>query len=141
MASLLYRLGKTAFRRWPIFLAVWLVAMVGIGTVAATMAKPMTDSFSIPGIASEKAADLQAELFPASVNAFDQAGATVVVAAPEGHTLTEPTYRAQVDALVKSLADVPQMPTATQDLPANPVDTAYAMRSQIVDAAVKSGTP
>src|SRR6478752_8987822 len=120
MASLLYRLGKTAFRRWPIFLAVWLVAMVGIGTVAATMAKPMTDSFSIPGIASEKAADLQAELFPSSVNAFDQAGATVVVAAPEGHSLAEPTYRAQVDALVADLAAVPQMPTDATALPANP---------------------
>ena len=107
MASLLYRLGKTAYRRWPIFLAAWLVAMVGLGTVAATMAKPMSDSFSIPGIASEKAADLQAELFPTSVNAFDQAGATVVVAAPEGHSLAEPTYRAQVDALVADLADGP----------------------------------
>src|SRR6478752_6459195 len=111
MASLLYRLGKTVFRRWPIFLAVWLVAMVGVGTVAATMAKPMSDSFSIPGIASEKAADLQAELFPSSVNAFDQAGATVVVAAPEGHTLTEPTYRAPVDAPVAALASRPQTPT------------------------------
>ena len=35
MATLLYRLGKTAYRRWPLFLAGWLVAMVGVGTVAA----------------------------------------------------------------------------------------------------------
>jgi RND superfamily putative drug exporter len=141
MASMLYRLGKTAFRRWPIFLAVWLVAVVGVGTVAATMAKPMSDSFSIPGIASEKAADLQTELFPTSVNAMDQAGATVVVAAPEGHSLTEPTYRTQVDALVKELADVPQMPTDAAALPANPVDTAAGMRAQIVDSSVKAGMP
>ncbi len=26
MATLLYRLGKTAYRRWPIFLAAWLIA-------------------------------------------------------------------------------------------------------------------
>src|SRR5262245_15844017 len=104
MASLLYRLGKTAFRRWPIVLALWLAAMVGLGAVATTLAKPMSDSFSIPGIASEKAADLQAELFPESVGAFDQAGATVVVAAPKGHTLAEPTYRRQVDRLVTDLA-------------------------------------
>ena len=64
MATLLYRLGKTAYRRWPFFLAGWLVAMLAVGTVAATMSKPMTDAFSIPGIPSEKAADLQAELFP-----------------------------------------------------------------------------
>ena len=99
MARLLYRIGKTAYRRWPLFLTGWLVAMVAVGTVAATMSKPMTDAFSIPGIPSEKAADLQAELFPESTDAFDQATVTVVVAAPEGHTLAEPTYSDAVDAL------------------------------------------
>ena len=84
MATLLYRLGKTAFRRWPLFLAGWLVVMVVVGTVAATMSKPMTDAFSIPGIPSEKAADLQAELFPGSIDAFDQANVNVVVAGPGG---------------------------------------------------------
>ena len=141
MASLLYRLGKTAYRRWPIFLTAWLVIMVGLGTVAATMSKPMSNAFSIPGIASEKAADLQAELFPTSVNAFDQAGATVVVAAPDGHSLNEPTYRAQVDALVADLADGPQMPTDPAALPANPVDMAAGMRAQVVGASVEAGMP
>ena len=141
MASLLYRLGTTAYRRWPIFLTAWLVIMVGLGTVAATMSKPMSNSFSIPGIASEKAADLQAELFPTSVNAFDQAGATVVVAAPDGHSLNEPTYRAQVDALVADLADGPQMPTDPAALPANPVDTAAGLRAQVVGASVEAGMP
>ena len=110
MATLLYRLGKTAFLRWPLYLAAWLVAMVGVGAIAATMSKPMTDAFSIPGIPSEKAADLQAELFPGSVDAFDQAGVTVVVAAPEGHRLDEPAYSDAVDALIADLSDGPQMP-------------------------------
>ena len=79
MATLLYRLGKTAFRRWPVFIAAWLVVLVGIGVVAGTLSKPMTDSFSIPGIPSEEAADLQAELFPESQDAFDRATANVVV--------------------------------------------------------------
>ena len=65
MATLFYRLGKTAYRRWPLFVAGWMVAMLAVGTFAATMSKPMTDSVSIPGIPSEKAADMQAELFPA----------------------------------------------------------------------------
>ena len=100
MATLLYRLGKTAFRRWPLFLAGWLAVMVVVGTVAATMSKPMTDAFSIPGIPSEKAADLQAELFPGSIDAFDQANVNVVVQAPEGHTLDEPEYSKAVDDLI-----------------------------------------
>ena len=45
---------------------------------------------------------------------------TVVVAAPEGHTLAEPTYSKAVDALIADLADGPQVPA---DAPlANPVD-------------------
>ena len=72
MATLLHKLGKTAYRRWPLFIAGWIVAMLAVGTVAATLSKPMTDAFSIPGIPSEKAADLQAELFPESTDAFDE---------------------------------------------------------------------
>ncbi|MET1058420.1 MAG: MMPL family transporter [Nocardioides sp.] len=139
MAQLLYRLGKTAFRRWPLFLAGWIVAMLAVGTVAATMSKPMTDAFSIPGIPSEKAADLQAELFPESQDAFDQATVTVVVAAPEGHTLAEPTYSKAVDALVADLADGPQMPAETTL--ANPATAAPEQLKTMVDQAVESGTP
>ncbi len=133
MATLLYRIGKTAYRRWPIFLAAWIVAMIGVGAFAATMSKPMTDSFSIPGIPSEQAADLQAELFPGSKDAFDEAGVSVVVAAPEGHTLDEPAYRAAVDDLVADLADGPQMPAA--ETLANPVDADADLRQQLADAA------
>ncbi len=139
MAQLLYRLGKTAYRRWPFFIAGWLVAMLAVGTVAATMSKPMTDAFSIPGIPSEKAADLQAELFPESQDAFDQATVTVVVAAPEGHTLAEPTYSKAVDALIADLADGPQVPA---DAPlANPATAAPEQLRTMVDQAVEDGTP
>ncbi len=96
MATLLHRLGKTAYRRWPFFIAAWLIAFLAVGIFAGTMSKPMTDAFSIPGIPSEKAADMQAELFPGAVDAFDQASVKVVVAAPEGHTLDEPAYADQV---------------------------------------------
>ena len=72
MATFLYRIGKNAYRHWPRFMAGWLVALIAVGTVAALFSKPANDSFSIPGIPSEQAADLQAELFPASEDAFDQ---------------------------------------------------------------------
>jgi len=52
MAQLLYRLGKTAYRRWPIVLAAWLIVLVGVGTAAAVFSKPLDSAFSIPGIAS-----------------------------------------------------------------------------------------
>lgn len=113
MATLLYRLGKTAYRRWPFFLVGWLIAMIAVGTVAGTLSKPMTDSMSIPGIPSEKASDMQKELFPNAQDPFDDASVNVVVQAPKGHTLDEPTYSRAVDALVTDLADGPQISDET----------------------------
>jgi RND superfamily putative drug exporter len=139
MATLLYRLGKTAYRRWPVFLAAWLAVLMGIGVVAGTMSKPMTDSFSIPGIPSEEAADLQAELFPESQDAFDRATANVVVAAPEGKQLSDPGVATQVDALVADLGQLPQLPEELQL--AGPVEAAEGLRQQMLDAAAENGTP
>ncbi|MBA2955118.1 MMPL family transporter [Nocardioides sp. MAH-18] len=139
MATLLHRLGTTAYRRWPVFIVGWIVAMLAVGFVAATMSKPMTDSFSIPGIPSEKAADMQEELFPQSVDAFDQATVDVVVAAPEGHTLEDASYAAAVDALVADLRELPQV---AADAPiANPVRAADSQRQQMLESARQSGTP
>ncbi len=73
MASLLYRLGKTAFRHWPRFIAGWFVLLIVVVGVAAGFSKPFTDAFTIPGIPSEQAQTLQAELFPGSGDAFSQA--------------------------------------------------------------------
>lgn len=142
MATLLYRLGKAAYRRWPLFLAAWALAFVAVGGVAATMSKPMTDAFSIPGIPSEEAADLQSELFPGSVDAFDQATVNVVVAAPEGSTLKDPEYADRVGDLVEDLAALPQMPDGsdpTNPLPADPVSAAAIQTEQIVTAQTASG--
>ena len=40
MATLLYRLGKTAYRRWPAFIAAWLVALIGFAALAGAIHKP-----------------------------------------------------------------------------------------------------
>ena len=137
MARLLYRLGRTAYRRWYAFIAVWLIALVAVGFTATAISKPMTDSFSIPGIESEKAADLQAELFPDAIDAFDQATVTVVVAAPEGERLSDKAYAAKVDALAAELAGLPQAPPAEAIV--NPVAMAKVQEDQIVQGAVEAG--
>nr|MDT0658681.1 MMPL family transporter [Micromonospora sp. DSM 115978] len=134
MAALLYRLGKTAYRRWPLVLAAWLVALIGVGAVAATMSQPMSDQFSIPGIPSEKATELQQELFPGSGSAIDEASVSIVVAAPEGRTLAEQPYAGRITTLLADLRSVPQMP---QEPLAGPVETAAAMEQRIIDMAVQ----
>ncbi|MFC7487649.1 MMPL family transporter [Knoellia sp. CPCC 206453] len=144
MATYLYRLGRTAYRRWPYFIAAWLVALVAIGGVATTISKPMIDKFSIPGIPSEQAAQLQQELFPQTGDAFDQATATVVIAAPEGQKLSDPTNTAKVDALLSDLKGLPQMPVEGTPGAAqlvSPVAAADSQREQMLKAATEQGTP
>ncbi len=117
MARMLYRLGSTAFRRWPLFIAGWLLFAVVLGSIAAAFSKPMSDEFTIPGIPSEQAADLQQQLFPEAEDAFDDATVNVVVAAPEGHTLDEPQYTKAVADLIAAIPSLPQM---SDDPEANP---------------------
>lgn len=140
MARLLYRLGSTAYRRWPFFIAGWLVLVVAVGAIAATASKPFNDEFTIPGIPSEEAADIQAELFPESGNAFDDATVNVVVAAPEGHTLDEPRYEAAIADLISSIYTLPQM-DADVEQPGltDPTAAAEAQRELYVDGATQSG--
>ncbi|SDS35303.1 putative drug exporter of the RND superfamily [Nocardioides scoriae] len=139
MATLLYRLGRTAFRRWPVFVAAWLVALIGIGVLATSISKPMVDTFSIPGIPSLQAQDLQKELFPDTPDAEDLASVTVVVSAPDGRTLRTPAYAAKVDALVADLQQLPQMPAEPQLV--NPVAAADGQFRQAVMGAVEAGQP
>ena len=137
MATFLYRIGKNAYRHWPRFMAGWLVALIAVGTVAALFSKPANDSFSIPGIPSEQAADLQAELFPASEDAFDQATVNVVVGAPEGSTLRDPKYAAAVDDLITDLNGVTQVPT--EPALVGPVEAADAQKQMFLDGATQGG--
>jgi len=136
MATLLHRLGKTAYRRWPLFIAGWLVALLAVGAVAATLSKPMTDAFSIPGIPSEQAQTLQQELFPQTTDAAEQANVNVVVAAPEGHTLEERQYAAGVADLVGRLRTLPQLPAGAAIL--DPVQAARQQGADRIPAALRS---
>src|SRR3954462_3268709 len=126
MATLLYRLGKTAFPRWPIFLPAWLVALIGLGTVAGTLSKPMSDSFSIPGVASVEAAELQQKLSPAAA-AADAPSGTIVVAAPQGHTLAEKRYAGAVTDLVTGLRGLDDVP----DTVVGPAEAAARLQAQV----------
>ena len=137
MATLLHRLGTTAFRRWPLFLAGWLVLLVALGAFAATFSKPLSEEFSIPGIPSEEAADLQSALFPGSKDAFDAATVNVVVQAPPGEVLDTPANQAAVAALIADLAELPQQPADPVIL--GPVERAEQVEAAVVDGARAAG--
>jgi RND superfamily putative drug exporter len=126
MATLLYRLGKTAYRRWPIFIAGWLVVLVGLGAVAGYLSKPMSNTFSIPGIESVEAAELQQELFP-DAEAVDAPTAMIVVAAPKGETLAQQPQAAAVASLVAGLDALDDV----EDGVVGPVEASAGLQAQV----------
>ncbi|MGW0583205.1 MMPL family transporter, partial [Streptomyces sp. NPDC002920] len=87
MATLLYRLGRTAFRRRWLVALLWAVLLgaVGLGAAQAPAASDDGTSF-MPGIEAQKAFDLIGERFPGS--SADGATARIVFIAPDGEKVT-----------------------------------------------------
>lgn len=100
MATFLYRVGRWAYLNRLKTIAIWVLLLVGLGIGASFLAKPTSESFSIPGIPSEQAQNQMVERFPDKPKFGDDIGVTYVVAAPDGATLTEPRYQAAIDDMV-----------------------------------------
>lgn len=105
MANLLYRLGRFSYQRRRLVAAIWTFVLVLLGVGALTLGGSTANTFSIPGTESQRALDaLQTELPAAS-----GASASVVVKAPAGKTLADPTVKAAVGATVAKVAKVPEV--------------------------------
>ncbi|WP_326550420.1 MMPL family transporter [Micromonospora sp. NBC_01813] len=103
MATLLYRLGRTAFRKRHLVVAIWLIALVALGSAALAFRGPTASNFSIPGTESQEALDLLAEQFPQASGA----SGTIVIAAPEGEQLTTAEGQSAVLAVVVEANELP----------------------------------
>ncbi len=102
MATLLYRLGRFAFRRRGLVALVWVLLLAAVGGAAATSSSTASSSISIPGTEAQQAFELLDERFPGT----NPEGATARVAfeAPEGAQLTDPENRAAVSEVVGEIA-------------------------------------
>ncbi|MEU2428059.1 MULTISPECIES: MMPL family transporter [unclassified Streptomyces] len=101
MATFLYKLGRSAFRRRRLVALIWvaLLALAGIGAASAPAAT--SSSFSIPGTEAQRAFDLLEERFPGA--SADGATARVVFKAPAGEKMTDPANKAEVQKTVAEL--------------------------------------
>ncbi|MFF1819210.1 MMPL family transporter [Kribbella sp. NPDC058245] len=105
MANLLYRLGRFSYQRRRLVAAIWAVFIVALGVGALTLGGGTTNTFSIPGTESQRALDALKQDLPAASGA----SATIVVKAPDGKTLADPTVKAAVGATVAKAAKVPEV--------------------------------
>ncbi|MCU1638489.1 MAG: family transporter [Microbacteriaceae bacterium] len=102
MATLLYRLGRFAYRRAWTVLAVWLVLFVAILGGGFALGGQTSESFDIPGTESQDALDRLAAVFPQVAGASAQA----IVEAPSGSSVTDEEYRPTIDELVAEIRAV-----------------------------------
>ncbi|WJH26851.1 MMPL family transporter [Pseudarthrobacter defluvii] len=116
MASLLYHLGRLAYRRRWWVLALWTAVVLGTGGAAIAFQGTMSNNFSIPGTESQRVLDQLEKELP---QAAGGSGA-VVFHAPSG-SFTPAQKQAIGDALAR-LKDIPEVQAA-----ANP----FELQSQI----------
>src|SRR3954468_1018636 len=105
MANLLYRFGRFSYQRRRLVAAVWALFLVLLGVGALTLGGKTANTFSIPGTESQRALDALKQELPAASGA----SATVVVKAPDGKTLADPTVKAAVGATVAKVSKVPEV--------------------------------
>lgn len=99
MALLLYRLAGLCYRRRHAVVAVWLVALLAVGGLAAAFSGKTTDEFRVPGTEAQTTIDRISDRLPEYANASAQ----VVFAAPEGESLTTPERREAVSAAAAAI--------------------------------------
>ena len=92
MASLLYRLGRFAYRKKWIVVAAWLVVLIGVAGAEKAFSAPLSDNFTIPGIEAQQAMDTMDAKFGASAGATGQ----LVFQAPGGQKVTAQAYEAAI---------------------------------------------
>jgi putative drug exporter of the RND superfamily len=107
MSSFLYRLAQRSVRYRRLVVLVWLVAVIGVVGFAVVGSGKTTNVLSIPGTESEEANDLLMSRFPESSGATAQ----VLLVAPEGKTLADPTVAAEVTKVLTELKSLPSVAT------------------------------
>ncbi|MFF3552809.1 MMPL family transporter [Streptomyces tsukubensis] len=101
MATFLYKLGRTAFRRRKLVALIWVALLVFAGVAASSAATPKDPGFALPGTESQKAFDLLEERFPGG--GADGATARIVFKAPAGQKMTDAKNKAEVNEVIGAL--------------------------------------
>ena len=112
MSSFLYRLGHAVVQRSRRVLALWLVALVGAGALAAGLGGQLQDDLTIPGTESQQGLDVLAQRFPELAGTSGQ----ILFVAPAGHRIRE--YDGQVHRVLAATRKVGHVELVTDPLDA-----------------------
>ena len=129
-SHLLYRWGRFAARRPWTVIGAWLVVSVLVIAASGAFGRDLEDSFEVPGLDSQKAADLLAAA------GSNQAGLTAqVVLTPRDERATffdSPDARAALAQVQATLADLPKVAGTTDPAGALTAGPEAAARSGVI---------
>jgi len=105
MSTLLYSLGRWAYRSRRLVLVGWILALVVIGGFAGVFNKGLDNAISIPGTESQAALQTLAANFPQ----VSGTSAQLIVVAPPGDTVNDPAIVSAINATVADIGTLPQI--------------------------------
>ncbi|MFF7634727.1 MMPL family transporter [Kitasatospora sp. NPDC008050] len=142
MPSLLYRLGRCAFRHRRRVLALWLAVIAAVVGCMLAFGGPgkLDDTFSIPGSESQQALDRMKSDFPASSGTSAQ----VVFTAPAGQKVTDPADLAAIRTALAAARTAPQVakvidPIAAQTVSADGSTAIAQVQYEVTPSQLGSG--
>ena len=104
VANFLYRLGHSSSRHPFVVIGAWIATLIIAGAAFLGFGGTLTDSFSIPGLETEKVTDQLAEEIPDLVGG----SARAVFATEDGSPFTD-TQKEQVTAALEAATEVPSV--------------------------------
>jgi RND superfamily putative drug exporter len=105
----LFRLARWCMQHRRIVLACWLLVAVGAISASALSKGSFNDTFTVPGVEAQQAADLLKEKIPILSGGQTQ----VVYAGQNGRTVTSPQAKAAIEESIAKLSHLPQKTEVT----------------------------
>ena len=109
VSSVLYALGRWAFRARRLVLLAWVLVLGVLLAGAATLGTGTNNNYNFPGTQSQDALDSLARTFPQ----FSGTSAQLIAVAPKGSDVTDQSFKSAVNESVKAIGKVPQVSSAS----------------------------
>jgi RND superfamily putative drug exporter len=118
-----------------IVLACWLLVAVGAISASVLGHGSFNDTFTVPGVEAQQAADLLKQKIPILSGGQTQ----VVYAAPDGQTVTSPQARRAIEESIAKLGHLPQKTEVTDPFRAGTISPNHQVALATVQFAVQPG--
>jgi RND superfamily putative drug exporter len=105
VSSVLFSLGRWAFRARWLVLTMWVAALAILVAGAALIGTGTDNTYKIPGTESQDALDDLARTFPQ----LSGASAQLIAVAPDGDAATDPAFESAVEQSIDDLEAIPQV--------------------------------